>query len=299
MADIQVKRKTSVTVTETFLYDGAPRDLDSGVPVVTATAPDGTTTIPAVSGTWTGRTTGQYRVVLSAQPEVTWRELAWVGTIGGEPQTLESRVEWLGSLLFTLSDLRGYTMPGSAATPFDDDVKYPDAKLHKARAATLARFTKALGFSPVPRHAREVHSVGYGGQVIVKELYPTRLLSVSVGGAAQLAAGYFIDSGGVVLPVANYSPGYWTAYGYGVVAIEYEHGWSGVDDDGRDAALAYAASKLNPSAFTSGTSYTTPDGVSVQYEPSETGRGGFRRFTDIRDVNKWLNLHAAGEVAVA
>jgi hypothetical protein len=128
VADIQVKRKTSVTVTETFTYDGAPIDLDSGgVPVVVAAAPDGTTTLPAVSGTWVGppaRTTGQYRVVLTGQdhPEVTWRDLAWTGTIGGLSQTLESRVVWLGSLLFTLSDMREYAMPGSAATPFTDAV---------------------------------------------------------------------------------------------------------------------------------------------------------------------------------
>jgi hypothetical protein len=298
VADIQVKRKTSVTVTETFTYDGAPIDLDAGVPVVVATAPDGTTTLPAVSGTWAGppaRTTGQYRVVLTGQdhPEVTWRDLAWTGTIGGQSQTLESRVEWLGSLLFTLSDLREYAMPGSAATPFTDATKYPDAKLHKARAATLARFTKALGFSPVPRHAREVVSVPYGGGVILNHLPVTKILAVTAGGVAQIAANFYVEPGGHLLPVSNYLASPWAAYGYGVVAVEYQHGWSGVDDDGRDAALAYAASRLNPSAFTSGTSYTTPDGTSVTYEPSA------KWATGIRDVDRWLNLAAGPSIAVA
>jgi hypothetical protein len=299
VADIQVKRKTSLTLTETFSVDGAPIDLDAGLPTVVATAPDGTTTNPAVSGAWTGRTLGQYRVVLAGQPEVTWRDLTWTGTIGGLSQTLESRVEWIGSLLFTLADLRDYQMPGSAATPFDDPVKYPDAKLHKARAATLARFTKALGFSPVPRHAREIVTVGYGSGVILKQLLVTKVLSVTAGGVAQIAANFYVDTGGRLLPVSSYLASPWTAYGYGVVAVEYEHGWPGVDDDGRDAALAYAASRLNPSAFTSGTSYTTPDGVSVSYEPSEVGRNNYKRFTGIRDVDRFLNLHAAGEIAVA
>jgi hypothetical protein len=301
MADIQVKRRTSLTVTETFAVDGTPIDLDSGVPVVVATRPDGTvlTPAPVASGAWTGRTTGQYRIVLAGQSEVTWLDLTWTGTIGGQPQTLEGRVEWLGSLLFSLDDLRGYTMPGSTATPFADTTKYPSAKLHKARAATLARFTKALGLSPVPRHAREVVSVPYGGQVILKQLLVTKVLSVVAGGVAQVAANFFVDPGGRLLPVSNYQASPWAAYGYGAVAVEYEHGLGGVDDDGRDAALAYAASRLNPSGFTSGTSYTTPDGVSVTYEPSEVGRGGFQRFTGIRETDRYLNLMAAGSIAVA
>src|SRR5215217_6343865 len=248
MADIQVKRKTSLTLTETFSLDGAPQDLDSGVPTVVSTAPDGTTTTynagttPAVQGTWTGRTTGQYRLVIAGQPEVTWRDLTWTGNIGGQPQTLESRVEWLGALLFTLDDLRSYTMPGSAATPFEDPVKYPAAKLQRARAATLARFTTALGYSPVPRHAREVHSVGSGDTVVLDRLCATRILSVTVAGVAQTASNYFIAKGGVLQPVSGYSASVWSSSGFGVVAVEYEHGAQGVEDDGREAALTYAAS---------------------------------------------------------
>src|SRR5215217_2811479 len=303
MADIQVKRKTSLTLTETFSLDGAPQDLDSGVPTVVATAPDGTTTTynagttPAVQGTWVGppaRATGQYRLVIAAQPEVTWRDLAWTGTIGGQPQTLESRVEWLGALLFTLDDLRGYTMPGSAATPFEDPVKYPAAKLQKARAATLARFTAALGYSPVPRHAREVHSVSSAGTVVLERLCVRKLLAVSVGGVAQATSGYYVADGGVVQPVSGYYANYWGSYGFGAVAVEYEHGADGVDDDGRDHALTYAASRLNPSAFTSGTSYTTPDGVSITYEP------GAKWATGIREVDRYLHLQLqSNEPAVA
>jgi hypothetical protein len=292
VADIQIKRKTSVTITETFMVDGVPLNLDSGVPVVVATAPDSTTTTLAASGAWDGRTTGQYRVVLAGQSEVTWRDLAWTGTIGGQPQTLESRVEWLGALLFPLDDLRRYQMPGSASTPFEDPVKYPDAELHKARAATLARFTKALNVSLVPRFAREVISVGYGGAVLLEHLPVTKVLSVTAGGVAQVAANFYVAPGGRLLPVSNYLASPWVAYGYGSVAVEYEHGWPGVDDDGRDAALKYAASRLNPSAFTSGTSYTTPDGVSVTYEP------GAKWATGIREVDRWLNLAGSASVGV-
>jgi hypothetical protein len=294
---VQITKGTSATVIVTFEYNGAGQNLDSGLPTITLTKPDGTAG-PA-SGTVTSLGSGRYSFVATAQPEVTWLDYAAVGTVGGQPQTLRGLVEWLGAPLFNLSDLRGYSLPGSTATPFDDAVKYPDAKLHKARAATLARFTKALGFSPVPRFALEVVSVPYGGVVILKELLVTKVLAVTAGGVAQTATDFFVDPGGRLLPVSNYVTSPWAAYGYGAVAVEYQHGLDGVDDDGRDAALMYAASRLNPSAFTSGTSYTTPDGVSVTYEPSEVGRAGFQRFTGIRDVDRWLNLMASPSIAVA
>jgi hypothetical protein len=41
--------------------------------------------------------------------------------------------------------------------------------------------------------------------------------------------------------------------------------------------------------FSSGTTVTTPDGVSVTYEPSEMGRSGYVRHTGIRSVDRYLN----------
>jgi hypothetical protein len=301
---VQVLKSTSLSVTETFEIDGAPINVDSGLPTLVITRPDGSayTPLPTVLDTWTGppaRTTGQYRFVLPRQTECIWLDYELTGTIGGQPQTLEGRVEWVGALLFTLAELRDYAMPGSATKPFTDTAKYPDKKLHQVRAAVLSRFSKALGVSPVPRFERETHSLGYGDTIIVRQLAPRKLLSVTVAGAAQPASGYFLSPGGIVRPVSNYQSSAWGSYGYGVVAIEYEHGLDGVDDDGSDAALQFAAAKLNPSAFTTGTTYTSPDGMSVTYEPSETGRGGFQRFTGIRDVDRWLNLHTGPSIPVA
>jgi hypothetical protein len=53
--------------------------------------------------------------------------------------------------------------------------------------------------------------------------------------------------------------------------------------------MLYAAAELNPSVFSSGTTVTTPDGVSVTYEPSEMGRSGYVRHTGIRSVDRYLN----------
>jgi hypothetical protein len=299
----QILRGTSVTLTETFEVDGAPINLGSGVPVVTALYPDGSALDPAPVATHVEpaiSNVGKYQITLDAEAEVTILDpITWVGTIGGEPQTLRSRVEWLGAQLFTISELRDYAMPGSGTKLFTDPAKYPDTRLHQARAATLSRFATALGVSPVPRHAREVHSLGPGGQLIVRELAARTLLSVTLAGVTQATSGYHLTPAGVVLPVTGYTLGAWGSHGIAVAVVEYEHGRDGVDDDGRDAALQYAAAKLAPSAFTSGTSYTTPDGVTVAYEPSEVGRGGFVRFTGLREVDRYLNLHATASIAVA
>jgi hypothetical protein len=297
---LQLLRLTSARPQVTFTVNGAPLDLDSGVPTVVATKPDGSVFSPALTASHVGAAnSGMYEVAYPAQTEVTRTRLDWTGTIGGLAQTLTSWVEVVGAYLFTISELRGYAMPGSGTKLFTDPVKYPDTRLHQARAATLGRFATALGVSPVPRHAREVHSLGSGGQLIVRELAARKLLSVTLAGAAQATSGYHLTPAGVVLPVTGYTLGAWGASGIGVAVVEYEHGRDGVDDDGRDAALQYAAAKLAPSAFTSGTSYTTPDGVTVAYEPSEVGRGGFVRFTGLREVDRYLNLHATANIAVA
>jgi hypothetical protein len=53
----------------------------------------------------------------------------------------------------------------------------------------------------------------------------------------------------------------------------------------------WAAAELIPSLYSSAQTVTTADGETISYEPSETGRNGFQRFTGIRAVDRWLNLH--------
>src|SRR6266508_56701 len=154
MASIQALRGTSVTVTETFSNEDGPIDLDSGVPTVVAKFPDGTalTPAPVASGAWSGRTTGQYRIVLDPQAEVTYLDpITWTGTIGGKTQTLYSRVEWVGGLLFNLSDLRGLKVAGG--TPFAENAVPPFStqRLMDARVTVTEELRTILGFHPVPR----------------------------------------------------------------------------------------------------------------------------------------------------
>jgi hypothetical protein len=302
VADIQVKRKTSLTLTETFSVDGAPTDLDiappTGVPTVVATAPDGTTTAPTASGAWTGRTTGQFRVVLAAQPEVTYRDLTWTGTIGGQAQTLESRVEWIGDLLFTLAQFRALKVAGG--TPFASSVTWPDAQILETRAEVLDEFTGILGFSPVPRFHRETLSVPYGGDVLLSELLVTRILSVTAGGIAQVAANFFVDPGGRLLPVSNYLASPWAAYGYGAVVVEYVAGWPRVKGDGSDVAMLRAAMKLSPGLGSTANTVTTPDGGVYTFDPAgQVTRFGNVRHFGVPAIDAWLNRYEQRGIAVA
>lgn len=304
MGSVQVAKGTSITVTETFSVDGTPADLDSGVPSVVAKFPDGSSLTPApiASGTWTGRTTGQYRIVLDGQAEVTYLDpITWTGTIGGKQQVLYSRVEWVGAMLFTLAELRAFKVGNGY--PFAENAVplFSNRQLMDARAAVLDEFEDILGFSPVPRYAREVHDGDGSGTLLLRKLMAHRdgLLSVKINGAAQVVGDYSLRPSGMLRATSDYvASGTFTA-GADNVAVEYRHGWTRVEGIGRDAAMAMAAKILQPSGFSNATTVTTPDGVSYSYVPSEMGRGGYRRYTGIRDLDEWLNRRSEAGLAVA
>jgi hypothetical protein len=293
---LQFKRLTSATITQTFTVDGLPADLDSGVPTVTITKPDLTTIASGtVSNAWAGppaRSTGQYRFVLAGQPDCTILDVTWTGTIGGQPQTLQDTVEIVGADLFGLVAFRGLRVANG--TPFATGATpaYSDAQIRDERTAVLDEFTDALGFSPVPRFARETHDAD-GGAIVLYEHKPLRLLSVTVAGTAQAVGGYYLHPAGILRPISGYAAGPAIPYGIGNVTVEYVAGWPQPRGKGDYMAMAMAAKYLNPSGFTSATSVSLPDGSTYSYEPSETGRGGYIRPTGFRDVDRWLLAHQA------
>jgi len=298
---LQVLVDTSTTITETFSVDGAPIDVDSGTPTVTATYPSGTalTPAPTVSGSWTGRTTGQYRFVLDAQPEVTWLDYEMTGVIGGKTQKLKGRVEWIGASLFTVSDLRGFRVGNdypfaTTATPL-----FTNEQIMQVRTAALDEVETILGFSPVPRYRRRVFNGDGSTCLILPDLMAHKLLAVTVNGTAQALSGYDLTDASVLEAVSSYSYGTAFTFGRRNVVVEYAAGWERVRGLGRDVALVLAASELLPDGLSNAVSVTPPDGISYSYEPSETGRGGYQRHTGIRKLDRWLNRHSQQGLAVA
>jgi hypothetical protein len=302
MAAVHVLVDTSATLVQTFQANGLANDLDTGVPTVTATYPDGTLLTPAPTATHVEpaiSNVGKYQVVLDPQPEVTWLDLEWSGPIGGKTQRLRSRVEWVGALLFTLEDLRNH--PWAGGTPFTDTARYPNEKLLKVRAEVLGEFTKRLGFAPVPRFEYETHDIDRpSAAVILNRHYPIRLLSLSVAGVAQTTSGYRIGSDGTLLGVSNYYHVPWTNYGYDVVAVGYSHGGGEFEDDqGREAALSRAAMKLNPGLSSTMTSFTAADGGSYNWDRAGTrNAAGEKVHFGVGLIAEWINEHALPRLGV-
>lgn len=288
---VQLDSGTSATPQETFQVNGLPSDLDSGVPVVTLVRPDGTA--GPVSGTVShvgAVGSGTYSFVAAAQANPIYFDVAWVGTIGGSTQTLGSRVEWVGQPLFTIAALRALRVAGGTPFSLTAVPLITDQQLQDARAATLEEFTRILDWSPVPRFARELHDGGRSW-LRLRHTKAGPLLSVAVGGVAQTLSGYTLRPSGLL--EGSFSSGSQN------IAIEYVHGASQIPGDGSRQAMLYAAAELNPSVFASGTTVTTPDGVSVTYEPSEMGRSGYVRHTGIRSVDRYLNRWSDVGIAVA
>jgi hypothetical protein len=298
----QILAGTSVSITETFSVDGTAINVDSGLPTLTLTRPDGTayTPVPTVLNSWAGppaRAVGEYRFVLTAQQDPYYLDYTLTGTIGGQPQTLRGRVEWVGEQLFTLAEMRKMRVPGG--TPFENLTTYPNADIQQVRSDVLDEFTEILGYSPVPRFYREVHSVRSWADVVLKEKKFQRLLTVKVSGVAQTVGNFYVDPGGALLPVTNYLAGTWSGYGYGNVAVEYVAGLDRVPGRGRHAAMLMAGAALNPAGFSTAQTVSMPTGETYTYEPTETSRGGFQRHTGVRELDRWLNRWAPPRIGVA
>jgi len=286
---IQALKGTSVTVTETFSVDGSPVDLDSGVPTVHAFFPSGTemTPAPVASGSWTGRTTGQYRIVLDAQPEVTILDpITWVGTIGGKTQTLYSRVEWVGALLFNLADLRAVKVAGQLA--FQSTTDYPNQTLLDRRVEVTDDFEARTGYSFIPRFARETFDGDGQTSLILSKYRCQRLLSVTIDGAAQTISDYTLADTGLL---QRKTGGTFPATTPQNVVVEYVYGFARPPAEISEVALARAAMLLLPSqAASTASTWITPDGTSYSFDPA--GRslsGGGRSFYGVPKIDATLS----------
>lgn len=286
---------TSVTVTETFTVNGEPADLDSGLPTVTVTDPDGTS-IPTTDLAHGADDSGEYSFVVAGQPQVTVLDYTVAGEIGGEPQTLYGELEVMGAPLFLLAGLRGLKVAGSQ--PFVDDTVWPDWKLQEARAGTLEEFTQILGFSPVPRYAREVRDGSGCRPLRVRKGQPTHLLALSIAGTAQNIADYQLTPTGLLRPVS----GGWLPRGYGNLVVAYRHGWPRPQGDGANVAMLRAAMRLQPGLGSTASTVTTPDGTSYSYDPAgqvrAVGNFGNQRITvrhfGVPAIDSWLNRWKRG-----
>ena len=296
MASItQILQGTTARPRVTFYSNGVPTDLDSGVPVVAGSRPDGTA-LAALTAAKVAATTGIYEITnLPAQPTPTVLEFDWTGIIGSQAQTITTHLEVIGAFLFSVAAFRAMRVAGGTPFALTAIPLISDTDIMDTRAAILDEMTQVLGFSPVPRFARE-HLDSHGDNQLllvdpgVEAHHPP--LSVTINGAAQALSGYSLGADGILETASGYTFGGAFTSGRRNIVVEYVHGTARPPGNGSQVAMLWAAAQLNPSGFSSASTVSLPDGSSYTYEPSETGRGGWVRHTGIREVDRYLNRWA-------
>jgi hypothetical protein len=291
MATVQLDTGTSATLSQTFQVNGVPSDLDSGVPVVTLVRPDGTAGPASGTVNHVGSAgSGTYSFVVAKQDDPIWFDVTWAGTIGGQPQILGSRVEWVGQPLFTIPAMRALKVAGGTPFSLTATPLVSDQQIMDARTATLDEFQQILGFSPVPRFYRETHDGDGSGCVVLGELEVTDLVSVTINGQAQAVGDYTLRPEGELVATSNYTASGSFAQGPQNVVVEYVAGWRLVMGDGSNIAMLRAAMRLDPGISSAASSVTTPDGVSYSFDPAgQVTQAGTVRHFGIPAIDSWLN----------
>jgi hypothetical protein len=267
-ADLQTERLSPVQPTAEFTQGGTLTDLD-GACTVTLTRPDGTAG-PA-SGAVTRVSTGLYRFVLAGQPEVTVFDVAWSGTIGGQPVTKRTQVEVVGDLLFTLAAAKAWD---GGAIP---NAGVSDNQILAKRISLLDDLEQATrcGVAFVPRFTRETHN-SVGAPLLVWSQRATRLLSVTVNGQAQDLAGYTLDPHGILRPTSGYAAATPIRAGIGNVVVEYVRGHEQVPGPVSEAALRIARALLVPSNIGDRATSITNDAGTILL--ATAGRGSYQPY---------------------
>jgi hypothetical protein len=299
MADLlQILHHTGVKARVTLYADGVATDSATQVKV-DVVRPDGTLLVTQANATDEAGD-GVYGYQLAPQADPTLLRLDWSGTVGGVALTVSTWVEILGAHLFTIPELRALKVASGQPFALTSTPLFTDAQLMDARAATLDEFEQILGFSPVPRFAREVVDGDGLWSVILPHLHCHRLLSVTVGGVAQSVASYTLRASGILESTSNYVASGTFTTGRQNVICEYVHGWPRVQGDGGNVAILRAAMRLQPGLGSTASQVVTPDGTSYSYDPAgQVTQAGTVRHFGVPAIDSWLNRWSQAGLAVA
>lgn len=257
----------------TFSSGGTPVNLDSGVPTVAVTRPDGTAiTSPAPVAAKVAATTGIYEIAnLAALTVPTLLRIDWAGVIGSAVQTQTTWVEVVGEFLFGLAAAKAWDGGALVAAGVSDDA------ILDMRASLTDDLEQAhrCNVSFVPRHTREVHDGG-GGDILLHHQRATTLLSVTVNGIAQQLAGYTLTSSGILRATSNYTAGTPIRAGIGNVTVEYVRGYPQAPGPVSMAALRITRALLVPSNIGDRATSITNDAGTILL--ATAGRGQYQPY---------------------
>ena len=274
MTRTRVLRTAAASLEHTFVVGETPTDSTTTV-TVSATNAAGSV-VASGNATTAGAGTGRYTFALAGQPLLSVLQVAWSATIAGADVVETDQVEIAGGFLFTLKEGRD-----SDAT-LADTVKYPTARLAKARLETEEECEEICDRAWVPRYRRAVLDGTGHSDLLLPDLDVRNVRSATMAPrygqaavaltAGQLAALTTTNDGSL----RRTDGASWTA-GNDNIVVEYEYGADSPPAELVTAALIRFRARLN--LFRSGvpdraTSWSSAEGGTYRIElPSEWRTG--------------------------
>ena len=230
----QILRNTQGDLQVTFYSGGSATSADDDVLVTVVNAAGSAV---ATSGTATAAGTaspGVYDYTLDPQADLDEFTLTWTGAFGGVTQSVETQVEIVGGFHVALADVR-------ALSGLTDETKFTTARIQEVRRWWEELSESFCGVAFVPRFERCEHDGDGTTSLMLCNMHPRKLLSVTVDDTAvtDLTDWHLYDSGKLIRD----DGGVFTADVCNVV-IAYEYGYDSPPADLREAALVAIRYKL-------------------------------------------------------
>lgn len=218
-------------------------------------------------------TTGVYRLTLAPAllGVLDVHEATWTASVGGVSQTVGTRFEVVGAVIFGIADLRELDADITAAA-------YPAQKVREARAKASEQF-EALAAIAFRRRGRRATLDGTGGPaILVPDLEPRGVVSATVDAGSGPVALTAADLSDLALyphgEIVRMQKGVWQA-GVRNVAIHYEHGLDEAPEPARHAVMLLARARLVRGPVPDrATSVSTDEGVFRYSTPGRDGPTG-------------------------
>jgi hypothetical protein len=212
-------------------YNLAGVATDATTVVLTITAPDGTTSTPAITHT---ASTGIYTVAFT--PTMLGRyKISWVAA--GANSTADTHViDVYGATIATPGDLRAMFAGGAGTSDLSSTTRYPDTKLRAALRAAVDQWNKLAGVSMAP-FARLYSTIGCGQRTLALPNVAIRsIASLKINAATIDPSLYYVDpdTGVITLTSGVFTLGK-------AVSVFYDHGLEDPPGAVVDAVLQRAA----------------------------------------------------------
>ena len=274
-------RNSAETLSVTFYSGETATDADGSVTV--GITDEAGATVVASGATTTSSSSGVHTYSLAAQSDLKALTITWSGTWGSNAMSFVTAAEVVGGFYTTPAEVRAMdSISGESGT-------FSAADVVESIAYATAIIDDYTGTSWVQRYQRDVLNGTDAATIKVSEMFPTKVLSASIGGTALSSAKInevaLFDDGNLTRKsdVWNYThPG-------NKVIIEYEAGAT----TAAPPDVAWCARTIARYHLLEQVSRIPDRAISVQSEfgQIQLAQPGMNRPTPLPDVNTVLNRH--------